>query len=128
MATCVTVPMGPACVNLTGIRAGDKNQMTGTVTMKGDPVDLTGQSISAQARKRSTDVEVALSAVVTITDAAEGKFTMRWPGDDVAVLLADKATWSGVWDLQLDGVAYDELSNDLSWSGTVVLLRHVFGG
>jgi dienelactone hydrolase len=29
--------------------------------------------------------------------------------------------------LELDGVAYDELANDLSWSGTLVLLRHVFG-
>jgi len=28
--------------------------------------------------------------------------------------------------LQLDGVSYDELSNDLSWSGTLVLLQHVF--
>ncbi|HLM17271.1 MAG TPA: dienelactone hydrolase family protein [Acidimicrobiia bacterium] len=29
-------------------------------------------------------------------------------------------------NLELDGVAYDELSNDLSWNGTVVLLDHVF--
>ena len=29
--------------------------------------------------------------------------------------------------LQLDGVRYDALSNDLSWSGTIVLLQHVFG-
>jgi dienelactone hydrolase len=28
--------------------------------------------------------------------------------------------------LQLDGVAYDALSNDLSWTGTLVLLQHVF--
>jgi len=30
-------------------------------------------------------------------------------------------------DLQLDGVAYDRLADDLSWQGTVVLLDHVFG-
>jgi dienelactone hydrolase len=30
--------------------------------------------------------------------------------------------------LNLDGVRYDALSNDLSWSGTVVLLQHLFGG
>lgn len=29
--------------------------------------------------------------------------------------------------LQLEGVAYDALSNDLSWSGTLTLLEHVFG-
>jgi hypothetical protein len=29
--------------------------------------------------------------------------------------------------LQLDGVRYDALSHDLSWSGTLVLLEHVFG-
>jgi dienelactone hydrolase len=30
--------------------------------------------------------------------------------------------------LGLDGVYFDLLSNDLSWSGTLVLLEHVFGG
>jgi dienelactone hydrolase len=30
--------------------------------------------------------------------------------------------------LGLEGVSYDELANDLSWNGTLVLLRHVFGG
>ena len=29
--------------------------------------------------------------------------------------------------LNLEGVRYDALSNDLSWSGTLVLLQHVFG-
>jgi dienelactone hydrolase len=29
--------------------------------------------------------------------------------------------------LNLDGVRYDALSNDLSWSGTLVLLQHVLG-
>ena len=30
-------------------------------------------------------------------------------------------------DLHLEGVEYDALSNDLSWSGTLVLLQHVLG-
>jgi Dienelactone hydrolase family len=30
-------------------------------------------------------------------------------------------------DLHLEGVEYDALSNDVSWSGTLVLLQHVFG-
>jgi dienelactone hydrolase len=29
--------------------------------------------------------------------------------------------------LQLEGVRYDALSNDLSWNGTLVLLQHLFG-
>jgi dienelactone hydrolase len=29
--------------------------------------------------------------------------------------------------LELEGVSYDELANDLSWNGTLVLLRHVLG-
>ena len=29
--------------------------------------------------------------------------------------------------LQLEGVRYDALANDLSWNGTLVLLQHVFG-
>jgi hypothetical protein len=28
--------------------------------------------------------------------------------------------------LGLDGVDYDQLSNDLSWAGTLTLLSHVF--
>ena len=28
--------------------------------------------------------------------------------------------------LHLDGVEYDALANDLSWTGTLVLLQHVF--
>lgn len=31
-------------------------------------------------------------------------------------------------ELGLDGVAYDALSNDLSWQGTLVLLEHLFAG
>jgi len=31
------------------------------------------------------------------------------------------------WPVALDGVAYDALSNELSWTGTLVLLQHVFG-
>jgi dienelactone hydrolase len=30
--------------------------------------------------------------------------------------------------LGLDGIEYDQLSNDLSWNGTLVLLQHLFGG
>jgi hypothetical protein len=29
--------------------------------------------------------------------------------------------------LNLDGVRYDALANDLSWNGTLVLLEHLFG-
>jgi len=29
-------------------------------------------------------------------------------------------------ELQLDGVAYDPIANDVSWNGTLTLLTHVF--
>jgi len=107
MAACVTVPLGPACVNITGIRAGDRNEMTFTVMSKGAPVDLTGMTVTAQARKKATDPDpAALEAVVDITDPVNGTGTLRWPGDDVRTLLGSSAKWTGVWDLQVgDGVS-----------------------
>lgn len=100
MAVPVTVPLGPATVNITGVRAGDRNLFTATVRSKDQPVNLTGLTISAQARKKSTDADPALTAVITVLDAVAGEIEIRWPGDDVFTLLAGKASWVGVWDLQ----------------------------
>lgn len=108
-STCVVVPLGPACVDLEGVRAGDRNLMTATLTSKGAPVNLTGYTVTAQARKKSTD-SAALDAVVTIVNALTGDISIRWPGDDVTALLAGKATWNGVWDLQIEQVGSDPLT------------------
>lgn len=110
MAKAVTVPLGPAQVNLTGIRAGDRNLLTCTIRDKDLPVDLTGMVVSAQARKRSTDTGTALTANVTVTDAVAGEVEIRWPGDDVRTLLDGKPTWSGVWDLQMQSPPADPVT------------------
>jgi hypothetical protein len=99
----VTVPLGPAVVNLTGVRAGDRNLISLTLTSKGTPYDLSGLAISAQARHKATDETPAVTAVITIPpDPTLGELTMAWPGDQVAASLAGKASWQGVWDLQID--------------------------
>lgn len=98
--SCVVVPLGPACVDITGVRAGDKNLMSMTLTSDGAPMDLTGLVVSAQARATPTAVEM-IAAVVEVTDPLAGTITVRWPGDEVTSVMAGKATWKGVWDLQV---------------------------
>jgi hypothetical protein len=99
----VVVPLGPARADLMGVRAGDRNLVTVTLHRGDDPVDLTGITVTAQARKEATDQgPPALEAEVTITDAEAGEFELRWPGEDVRTMLAGAAYWLGVWDLQLD--------------------------
>src|SRR4051794_35836000 len=96
-----TIPLGPAPLDITGVRAGDLNLFTFTVHRSGTPVNLTGLEVTAQARKTSISDDIALTAVIVVTDGPAGKGTMRWPGDDVRILLAGSAKWSGVWDLQV---------------------------
>lgn len=101
----VTVPMGPAVLDLTDVRAGDRNLLHLTLLAKGNPVDLTGLELSAQARSKAVDPDpAALTAVIEVVDPVAGTFTLAWPGDDVTTVLAGKATWKGVWDLQVDDV------------------------
>lgn len=100
--TCVVLPLGPACVNITGIRGGDQNLITATITMAGVPLNLTGMTITAQARKKAEYPDPpALEAVIDVVDAATGSITMRWPGADVTTLLGGKGKWTGVWDMQI---------------------------
>jgi hypothetical protein len=108
--TCVVVPLGPACANITGVRAGDRNLMTATISSKGEPVDLSGKTVTAQARKSVTDQGAALNAVIEVLDAINGQIAIRWPGADVTALLAGKKAWSGVWDLQVAEPALDPLT------------------
>ena len=98
----VTVPLGPVPVDLKGVRAGDRNQFTASISISGAPADLTGYTITAQARKKSTDQGApAISAVVEVLDAPNGLILVRWPGADVTTLLGTSAAWAGVWDLQV---------------------------
>ena len=108
MAACVVLNLGPACVNLAGIRAGDRNLIKITLTTSGTPVDLTGLTLAAQARKKATDPDpAALEAVIEVIDAVTGQIALRWPGADVTALLNGAATWKGVWDLQVVSASED---------------------
>lgn len=111
MSGPVTVPMGPAVANLIGIRAGDRNLILATITAKGEPVDLTGKTVSAQARSKAVDPDPpVLKADVEVLDAAGGKISIKWPGDEVRAALGDKATWKGVWDLQVEEPGEDPIT------------------
>jgi hypothetical protein len=96
------ISLAPSNTDLEGIRAGDRNEIAVTLTSSSKAVDLTGCTITAQARETSIETTSAIDAVCTITNALAGKFTIRWPGDAVSDLLGGEATWKGVWDCQVD--------------------------
>jgi hypothetical protein len=97
-----TLHMGPQVQNIDGIYAGDRNLHHIFVVQNGVPVNLTGQVARAQARAKATDVDPApIEAVIEVVDAVGGHLQLTWPGDDVRAMLAGKATFKGVWDLQL---------------------------
>lgn len=98
---CKLLDLSPACLNIKGVRAGDKNLRVFKLTANGSPRDLTGSTIKAQARKDYRTDVVSLTADIVITDAVNGTFTLAWPGDDVATLLTTSDTWSGVWDVEI---------------------------
>jgi len=97
----VVVDLTPVAVDLYGIRAGDGNAIPFYLHVGVDPVDLTGLTITSQARRSVTDSS-ALSATVELDpDPTTGKFVLSWDGEAVRELLAGKPSWSGVWDLQV---------------------------
>lgn len=81
--------------------AGDSNRERVEFTTGGAPWDLTGAEISAQARVADTDPAAALTAVVEMSDPAEGVIHISWDGEAVRALLADTPEWSGVYDIQV---------------------------
>lgn len=95
-----SVSLAPATVDITGVRAGDRNQFNLTLNQAGHGVDLTGMVITAQARVTAGAAD-SLDAVVETVDAEAGKVLVRWPGEDVRFWLGTKTTQKGVWDLQL---------------------------
>lgn len=97
----MAINLGPAAVDVSGIRAGDRNLFQLTIRQGGQPVVLTGYTITAQARATSGDAE-HLDAVCTITNDTGGNVDVRWPGDAVATWLGTETVVKGVWDLQLD--------------------------
>jgi hypothetical protein len=95
------IDLGPAVVNLSGVRSGDRNLFSLVLRASGQPMDLTGYTIAAEARVTAEDT-TALDAVCTITDATAGKVDVRWPGADVETWLAGNVDQKGVWDLEID--------------------------
>lgn len=105
----VVLPLGPAFLDITGVRAGDRNLISLTLTSGGAPLDLTGMTVEAQARPTPL-AESVITAVTEVTDAPGGVFTLRWPGDEVRAMLGTKTSWKGVWDLQVQSVGEDPVT------------------
>jgi hypothetical protein len=97
----VQISLAPAVVDVAGIRAGDRNLFQVTVRSGGTALNLTGYTITAQARTTPPDI-VHLDAVCAISDATAGKIDISWPGDAVTTWLGSNTVQKGVWDLQLD--------------------------
>jgi hypothetical protein len=96
----VIVESGPVRVDITGLRAGDRNEMLLTITSGGAPKDCTDAVVRAQARSSASSKQ-KIDAVITAQDASKGQFLLSWPGDQVRTALAGKDYWSGVWDCEL---------------------------
>jgi len=68
---------------------------------------------------------------VSLADVDQFRDEMQHAGVDYQVTVFGTAahgfTDPDAASMQLDGVVYDQLANDLSWNGTIALLRHAFG-
>lgn len=96
----VALPLGPAELDISGIRAGDLNQIQLTITAGGRPIDLTGKTLEAQVRRSYTSTG-KLDAVIEVIDQVAGVITLRWPGEEVRTWLGTDTSALGVWDLEL---------------------------
>lgn len=124
MTVCAVVNLAPACVEIQGVRAGDRNLINATVKDNGAALNLTGLTPLSQVRKSSTDTVVALVADVQIVNAATGQITIRWDGDDVRLLLAGAKKWKGVWDLQFSAPGEDPVTYASGpWSAEIDVSR-----
>ena len=77
----VAVPLGPAVVDISGVRAGDQNEFTITLTSGGNPFVLTDYTVTASARTKPTD-DPPLMAECTLA-TTDGQVIVKWPGEDV---------------------------------------------
>jgi hypothetical protein len=105
----VNVPLGPAELNFDGVRAGDLNEVRITIRAGGKPVDLTGQTLKAQAKHNVADV-TGLDAVITVIDPLTGVITIRWPGSAVRTWLGTATSVKGVWDMELKSGTSDPVT------------------
>ena len=103
MTGCTVVDMAPACVNLVNLIAGDANKLTVALTSNGEPWDLTGAVINAQARADLSDEVPTFVAESTVADPLSGVIVLFWPGDSIRELLVSLGVfgWTGVWDMEV---------------------------
>jgi hypothetical protein len=94
------ISLAPAVLDVSGIRAGDRNMFQLTIRTSGTALNLTGYEITAQARTTAS-APAHLDAVVTITNETGGVCLVRWPGEAVRTWLGGQNSVNGVWDLQL---------------------------
>lgn len=92
--------LSPGVLDISGVRAGDRNAIRMTLTQDGAPLSLVGAEIAAQARPNPS-APGALDAVIEQRVDAAGQFVLRWPGEEVRLLLGGEESWVGVWDLQI---------------------------
>lgn len=105
-----TVNLGPAPLDMTGVRAGDRNAVGVAITASDAPFDLTGYVITAQARDTAIGT-IVVNAVIENISAAAGTFRLRWPGEDVRALFTGaQVNWAGVWDLQIKKAGEDPIT------------------
>jgi hypothetical protein len=100
MAT--VVDLSPLRLDMLGVRAGDRNTYTLHIKQDGVPMDLTGLTPRAQVRTKATDEIHMVEAVIDVVDAVGGQLVLRWPGDDIRALVGRHASFTGVWDMQLE--------------------------
>lgn len=72
----------PATLDIQVPRNGDYFEEWQLRDIDGNPIDLTGHTLSAQARPTGGDSTVIANAIIAITEAANGQFTFRWRGSD----------------------------------------------
>lgn len=100
-----SINLTPAKVDVSGIRAGDKNEITATLRdSSGTPIDLTEYEVRSMVRKNPLDELPAIIAVIQKLDETQGYIMIKWPGDQVsnAMSIEGTTTFKGVWDLQIE--------------------------
>src|SRR5215468_2832542 len=95
------INLAPADLDIAGVRAGDRNLFQVTIRSGGAPIDLTGYTITAQARTSPPDIAHLDAGCDIDPDPTTGRVDIHWPAAAVTTWLAGNITQKGVCDLQL---------------------------
>jgi hypothetical protein len=83
------------------IYAGDTQPEVLEFIADGVPWDMTGCTLSAEARETVSSETVALTATCEEVSARIGQWRIVWPGDEARTVLAGAKSWQGVYDVQV---------------------------